>query len=423
MRMTLLPADTYIVLNKGLLNNEDKKNLITLYEPIIGAVAIALYLTLWSDLDKQGIQSNEFTHHHLMCLMKMDLNTIKKSREILESVGLIKTYYKENDNASYIYELYSPLSAKEFLMHPIFNVVLYNNLGKKEYENIKGLYQKINFNFSGYEDISKEINESFSSSTTVPEFDCRDKEYNVVNAKNVIDFDLLVSSIPKNILNEKSLTKKMKDLINNLAFIYNLDTLKMAEIIRSTINENGYINATELRTKTREYYTYLNNGRLPTLIYRSQPEYLKKPSGDSSNRAKMIYVFENTTPYDFLRKKYKGVPPTARDLKLLESLLEDLKLSPAVVNVLIDYVLRKNNNKLNRAYIETIAGQWKRSGIETADEAMNFAGKENKKLSKLSPKAIKNPEAVPVWLKQDIKKQELSNEELEELEELMKGFK
>ena len=421
--MTLLPADTYVVLNKGILNNEDKNNLITLYEPIIGAVATSLYLTLGSDLDKLEIQSNEFTHHHLMCLMKIDLNSIKKSREVLESVGLIKTYFKEGEVSSYVYELYSPLSAKEFLSHPIFNVVLYNNLGKKEYENIKGLYQKINFDFSEYEDISKSINDTFKSSTIVPEFDVRDKEYNSVNAKNVVDFDALISSIPKNILNEKALNKRMKELINNLAFIYNLDTLKMSEIIRNTLNESGYIDAKELRNKTREYYTYMNNGKLPTLVYRTQPDYLKTPKGDTSNRAKMIYVFENTSPYDFLKNKYKGVPPTPRDLKLLEDLLEDLKLSPAVVNVLIDYVLRKNNNKLNRSYIETIAGQWKRSGIETANEAMLLAGKENKKLTKLSPKTIKNPEAIPVWLKKDIKKEELDDNELKELEELMKGFK
>ena len=421
--MTLLPADTYVVLNKGILNNEDKNNLITLYEPIIGAVATSLYLTLLSDLDKLEIQSNEFTHHHLMCLMKIDLNSIKKSREVLESVGLIKTYFKEGEVSSYVYELYSPLSAKEFLSHPIFNVVLYNNLGKKEYENIKGLYQKINFDFSEYEDISKSINDTFKSSTIVPEFDVRDKEYNSVNAKNVVDFDALISSIPKNILNEKALNKRMKELINNLAFIYNLDTLKMSEIIRNTLNESGYIDAKELRNKTREYYTYMNNGKLPTLVYRTQPDYLKTPKGDTSNRAKMIYVFENTSPYDFLKNKYKGVPPTPRDLKLLEDLLEDLKLSPAVVNVLIDYVLRKNNNKLNRSYIETIAGQWKRSGIETANEAMLLAGKENKKLTKLSPKTIKNPEAIPVWLKKDIKKEELDDNELKELEELMKGFK
>lgn len=420
--MNLLPADIYTVINKTILTNEDKNNLIALYEPIIGASAIALYLTLWSDLDKLQIESKSYTHHHLMCLMKMDLNTLKKSREALESIGLLKTYYKEGSVSSYIYELYSPLSAKDFLTHPILNVVLYNNLGKNEYENIINLYQKINFNLDGYKDITKTIDTTFKSSSTVPEFDIKDKESNNINTKDIVDFDMLISSIPKNILNEKSLNKKMKDLINNLAFIYNFDTLKMSEIIRSTINESGFIDAKELRKKTREYYTYINNGKLPTLVYRSQPEYLKKPKGDSSNRAKIIDVFENTSPYDFLKNKYKGVPPTARDLKLLEDLLEDLKLSPAVVNVLIDYVLKKNNNKLNRNYIETIAGQWKRSGVETADEAMSLAEKENKKIISKTPKEIKNKEAVPLWFKKEIKKEELDSSELQELEELMKGF-
>ena len=420
--MNVLPADIYTVINKTILTNEDKNNLIALYEPIIGSSAVSLYLTLWSDLDKLQIQSRDYTHHHLMCLMKLDLNTLKKAREALEAVGLLKTYYKEGDVSSYIYELYSPLPAKDFLQHPILNVVLYNNLGKKEYENIISFYQKINFNLDGYKDISKSINETFSSSTEIPEYIIKDKEYQSINAKDIVDFDLLISSIPKNILNEKSLNKRMRELINNLAFIYNLDTLKISEILRSTINEKGFIDAKELRKKTREYYTYINNGKLPTLIYRSQPEYLKTPKGDSSNRTKMIYVFENTSPYDFLKNKYNGVPPTPRDLKLLEDLLEDLKLSPAVVNVLIDYVLRKNNNKLNRSYVETIAGQWKRSGVETADDAMTLASKENKKI-KVETKNNKKEEIIPSWYKKEYKKEELSEEELKEMEELMKGFK
>ena len=420
--MNLLPADIYTVINKTVFTNEDRKNLITLYEPIIGSSATSLYLTLWSDLDKLQIQSKDYTHHHLMCLMKLDLNTLKKAREALESVGLLKTYFKEGEVSSYIYELYSPLPPREFFHHPILNVVLYNNLGKKEYENIISLYQKINFDLEGYQDITKSINDTFVSSNVIPEFEIKDKEYQSINAKEIIDFDLLINSIPKNILDEKALNKKIKDLINNLAFIYNLDTLKMAEILRSTINEKGFIDAKELRLKTREYYTYINNGKLPTLIYRSQPEYLKAPRGDASNRAKMIYVFENTTPYDFLKNKYNGVPPTPRDLKLLEDLLEDLKLSPAVVNVLIDYVLRKNNNKLNRSYVETIAGQWKRSGVETADDAMTIASKENKKVNVVN-KTSKKEEIIPSWYKKEYKKEELSEEELKEMEELMKGFK
>ena len=97
-------------------------------------------------------------------------------------------------------------------------------------------------------------------------------------------------------------------------------------------------------------------------------------------------------------------------------------MSPAVVNVLLDYVLRKNNNRLSRAYIETIAGQWKRAGLKNASEAMDFAEKENKKLSK---KFNKNEESntEPVWFNKDNQKEELTKEEQMEVENLFKEFK
>lgn len=418
----LLPADMYRIINKTILTNEDKNNLISLYEPIIGPIAVCLYLTLWKDLDYQQLSSKDFNHHHLMTIIKSNLETIKKAREALEAVGLLRTFYKEGEVNFYIYELYSPLSPKEFLNHPIFNVVLYNNIGKSEYENIKNTYQSVNDDLSDYEEISQTINMTFKSSTVIPEFEVRDRSKLNISAKEIIDFDLLMSSLPKGTLTDKSLNKKNKELIENLAFVYNLDTLKMAEILRNVINEKGQINSVELRKYARNYYTYQNNGKLPTLIYRSQPEYLKSPSGDTSKRARIIYVFENTKPYDFLKSKYHGATPTNRDLKLLENLMCDLGLKPAVVNVLIDYVLKKNNNKLNQAFVETIAGQWVRSGVETADEAMKMAEKEQKKLLKKAPANIKSPEAKPVWFKEEIKKEEATLEEQKELEELMKGF-
>ena len=50
--ISLLPADKYVVVNKTILTEIDKKNLINLYEPIIGVGATSLYITLLSDLDR-----------------------------------------------------------------------------------------------------------------------------------------------------------------------------------------------------------------------------------------------------------------------------------------------------------------------------------------------------------------------------------
>ena len=417
--ISLLPADLYTVVNKTVLTLEDRDNLITLYEPIMGALAVSLYLTFWRDLKYNSFKSEEYNHHHLMSIMKTDLKSIKEARSALESLGLLKTYVKSGDIYSYVYELYSPMSPREFLNHPVLNVVLYNNIGKVEYDAIKKSYEKKSMSLSDYEDITSTLNMTFTSSNILPEVDAIERTKQSVAAKNVIDFDMLIASIPKDILNEKAFNKRTRELIENLAFVYNLDTLQFSEIIKNVINERGFIVAEELRKLARNYYTYHNNGKLPTLVYKEDKN---KTLENMSKRDKIIYVFENTKPYDFLKSKYHGITPTNRDLKLLETLCCDLNLKPSVVNVLIDYVLKKNDNKLNKNFVEAIAGQWVRSGVKTAKEAMSLAEKEKKKLNAVTPASAKTKEDVPVWFKTEIKRNEATAEEQKELEELMKGI-
>ena len=338
-------------------------------------------------------------------------------RESLEAMGLLRTYVKEGSINEYIYELYSPLSAKEFFSHPIFNVVLYNNIGKYEYELLKKQYEKFSISLEGYTDITSSINEVYEPTNEITSFESKEKTSLIVEAQNQIDFDLILETIPKNILNERTLNKRVRTLINNLAFVYDIDTLKMCELIRNVISVKGMLDKDELRKTCQKYYRF-DNGGLPTLVYRSQPDYLKSPIGDNSPMGKMIAVFENTTPYDFLSSKY-GSKPTSRDLKLVENLLVDVELPPAVVNVLIDYVLKKNDNKLNTAFVETIAGQWKRAKISTAKEAMEYVKKQHVKSN--NTKTTK--QANPKWFDQDNKSEKVSETEEQELKDLLKEFR
>ena len=422
--ISLLPADTYIVINKSIISEDDKKNIVSLYEPIIGPIAVALYFTLLRDIHLMEFMSNDYTHHHLMKIMKSSIEIIKIARESLEGVGLLKTYFKEGEVNSYVYELYSPLSPKEFFSSPIFNITLFNNLGKTEYELIKAEFELPKVDLKEYSDVSKELNNIYRSSSNIEPIESRERNSLNIRLDSNIDFDLILSSMPKGLLKENALTKKTKELIEQLAFIYDLDTLKMIELLRTVITDKGTFDKERLRLSARKYYQYNNSGQLPTLVYRTQPQHLISPEGDNTPLGKLLYMFEHTSPYDFLRIKNKGAKPTARDLKLIESLIIDLDLKPAVVNVLIDYVLRKNDNKLKQSYVETIAGQWKRSNIETAKEAMELAKKENNKLIKKdNNKSHKsNVTMEPVWLNKDINKEEMTQEELSELEDLLKDF-
>lgn len=426
-KYTLLPADTYVVINKTILHDEDRKILTDLYLPIIGADAVMLYFCLWSSLDNSQIVSKDFSHQKLVSSLRMTINEIYDNRSKLEAIGLIKTLVKEGEVNNYIYELYSPASAAEFLSHPILNIVLYSNIGKIEYDNLVKAYKLPRFNTSNYNDITKSFNDVFES-TGMTSYDLSlddIRKYNKLklNINSNFDFNFLINSMPKNIDVNRVFTKEIKELIINLSFIYDIDAIHMSNIIKGCLNERGTINRELLRKSSRNYYQFDNGGILPTIIDNSQPEYLRKPVGDTSNRAKMIYTFETISPRELLIKKNNGSEPTRRDLKLLEDLLVDYKLKPGVVNVLIDYILNVNNKKLTRNYVETLAGEWQRLGIETVEEAMSTAEKEHKKRNK---KVIKNENInvkTPDWFDKNITKNSISSDEENQLEELLKEYK
>lgn len=432
--LSILPADTYTVINKTVINESDKKIVSMLYQPIIGFTAASLYFTFLDDLDKSSLMSEDQTHHHLMATMQLKLEDIVIAREKLEGIGLLKTYLKKGSINQYAYLIFSPISANEFFNHPILNIVLYNNLGKKEYEKLLNYFKIPRINLKDYEEVTcnfDEVFESVKGNVIEMNEDITKRDSNNIELNKGVDFNLLISSIPDNLLNEKCFNKETKELINALSFTYNLTTLDMQNLIRNSVNEKGMIDKTILRKSCRDYYQFDNNGNLPTLIYNKQPDFLKKPTGDSSKWAKMVYAFENLTPYQFLKAKYKGAEPTDRDKRLIESLLVDQKLNAGVVNVLIAYVLKINNEQLKKSYVETIAGQWKRLNIETVEEAMRITEKEHKKLKKIleekqtkptatpkKPKQVENN--VPAWFDKENTTEELTDNDQEAFDELDK---
>lgn len=421
--MTTLPADTFIVSNKTVLNNNDLGILLNLYQPLVGNDSISLYYTLWSYLDKSELMSNEWTHHHLLTNMQITILEIDDARVKLEAIGLLKTYLKKGNINNYIYELYSPMSASEFINNPVLATALYNAIGKLEYEKIINFYKIPNLNLRGYEDITKNFSDVFGFNNNCVNdnliYDLRKSRYRNLEILSKIDINTIFSLIPDELLNKKTINKDMKEYIYNIAYIYNYDNDDMISLIRNSINDIHKIDKKLLRENASNYYSFNNLGKLPSLIYKNQPEYLRKQISDDSKRSKIIYMFETTSPYDFINSKYKNSNPTGTDLKIIAHLLLDLNLKPGVVNVLLDYVLKINNNRLSKAYVDTIASQWSKSNIETVEDAMKIAEDEYKKRKgkKYSNTKVIKKEDKPEWFNQNIEENTASVDEIKALEE------
>ncbi|MCD8501096.1 MAG: hypothetical protein LRY71_04710 [Bacillaceae bacterium] len=82
--MHLVPGDFYLVRTTGSINDFDKKIVTLLYQPLIGAVAHSLYLSLLSELEGDCFTSQKITHRTLMTMMNLPLDRIYEERKKLE---------------------------------------------------------------------------------------------------------------------------------------------------------------------------------------------------------------------------------------------------------------------------------------------------------------------------------------------------
>ena len=100
------------ILIPSVISQEDLKVLTLFYQPLLGAGAYTLYLTLYelSNLDS-GI-SNSYSQQDILDLLNIKSRAHLEMRYKLEALGLLVVYQNKNE---YIYSLKSPLTAKEFL--------------------------------------------------------------------------------------------------------------------------------------------------------------------------------------------------------------------------------------------------------------------------------------------------------------------
>lgn len=428
MQVILFPADTYVVSNKAIITEYSRKIISMLYQPIIGATATSLYFSLWANLDTNQVMSMVRTHHNLMANTGLSIDDIIEVREKLEGIGLLKTFLNKGNINQYIYELYAPLSADEFFNNPILSTALCNYIGKQEYDKLISYFTVPRLNLKNYQEITSSFHEVFN---IVPSNQIEQISNIKTNTKlglsfaPTIDLSKVLSFIPKDMLDYNKITKDMKDFLYKIAFVYNLGDKEFINIVRNSINEQHLIDKELIKTSCRNYYSFENLGKLPTVIYKNQPEALHKEVTDTSKRSKFIYTMETISPYDFLTMKNANVRPAKNDLLILEMLLVDYDLPPGVVNVLIDYVLKINNNKLVKPFIEAIAMQWKRSNIKTVEQAMNIAAKENS-IKKSKPAKVVNSsvkEQKPDWFDKEVESHEVSDDEVNAFMEKLKKVK
>jgi replication initiation and membrane attachment protein len=428
----LLPIDRYKVASDGLLHFYDQKVLTFLYQPLIGSTAFSLYMTLWAELEENRLWSESTTHHSLMNSLDTNLKEIFHARQKLEAIGLLKSYVKEEDgDRSFIYELKPPLNPETFFLDGMLNIFLYQKIGKKQFARLKRFFsdQQLPQKDWEYKNITKAFQDVFSSASPESlQFHQESSQDLKLNESDTyigrsetkpiqiqvdhFNFDLLFAGLKDSFISQQSFTTKVKEAIANLAFLYNIDALQMQGIVLSAI-EADEISIEELRKAARDWFQFQHEDKLPLLVDKVQPVMLtSQRSEPNTKEEKLKYYFETVSPRQFLMDISGGGEPSKSDLQIVEDIMFAQQLPPGVVNVLIHVVMIKTDMKLTKGYAEKIASHWARKGVQTVDEAMDLAIKENrqyiewasgKKDKKSSNKKVTRTEMIPDWFNNDEK--------------------
>ena len=75
------------------------------------------------------VEDTILTHYTIMNELKINLLEFREYMDLLEGIGLIKTFVKHDSNQSmFIYELIQPPTAYQFFNDPMLSIYLYNEV-------------------------------------------------------------------------------------------------------------------------------------------------------------------------------------------------------------------------------------------------------------------------------------------------------
>ncbi len=372
----LQPPDSFKIRLPYPFSNYDRQLLTLLYQPMIGAEATAFYLTLWAEGESPG---DEATHYVLMNTLGISVAKLFDSRIKLEAIGLLKTFKKDDGHRSFIYELCPPLDPKTFFQDPLLSMFLFSKIGENAYRKVRERFLNPTDIGEGYEEVSRTFTDIFrpvhAKAGYPPEAkDLHERKKGAYQAESDFDFDLLLQGLSEQLVPKRVLTAAVRNVIGKLAYLYSWGPLEMQKVVLLAIDEEYKLTSESLKKAASEYYKLTVATTAPQLVHVQKEEKpQEQQSGPKTRQEELILYLESAAPVEVLRDIANGNEPLPADVQLANQLVIQHGMEPAVVNVLLQYVLLRTDMKLTKAYVEKIASHWLRKNVTTAKEAMELA--------------------------------------------------
>lgn len=354
----------------------DERNVVTLlYQPLIGCGAFSLYLTLWSLIDRSRLKTPEYHHSKLFDLIEISPTAFMSIRKKLEAIGLLVVYQNED---LLLYELKAPLSAEEFIKDGSLGAYLFSQIGKANFDEIVNLFRISSIEKAGFKNITSTFDEVFESLVepieTNDSFINRSKSTLTIN--HDFDFEIFFEGLSKNFVDHRKITSRVKEKISRLSYVYNLDEFTMQKVFMDAVGKDKAVNL-DLLSKRAGYWFRFEN-KTDNLKLKEKGKKAKTVESTDLTGTEIITMCKSSSPLDILEKLF-DTKAAAVELRIIEQLLENTKLSSELVNFLIAFVVANTDSFPSYNYFEKIAVDWQRKGFKTIEETVEYIKTRNKR--------------------------------------------
>lgn len=395
---SISPKDFYCVYNDfNVASKSQELNL--LYLPLIGSDAVKLYQFLGTKILGDRNLSKNFLHYDIFDNLSLDSRKFTSSRKKLEALGLLSTYYIDNDGVGqYVYKLKDALAFNEFFENAMLSQLLENTIGSSQYTEIKETFSNNKVSFNSFQDLTATFSDVYNLEN-VNNIYLNTQVFDSKKGANLdeyyFDFSKLSYFLANSYIVDILDNKKTKEDILGLAHLYKVTPQDMAKAIENSLdveNSGSVLNINKLKDYLVQLFVNVRKQNIPTLD-KMITRKIEEDSVELTEEDKFIKATDNTNYIDYLNKKMNLIISTV-DAEAINKLQKKYNFPTGVLNILLEYSIKMSNSPAipNFNYMDKIASTWSSKKLLGAKDAIEYV-KERQTISnnrKTNSKQVKS---------------------------------
>lgn len=434
------PRLTYFVLNKVDLARKQEQVLTRLYQPLIGPIALSLYLTLINDYQHVPIKSQGKKLYQLQEILDIKLEDIFNSLHKLEATGLVKTFHGEMLGVGdYLaFQLVDVPEASEFFKTLLLSSLLLEKVGTTSFQNLN---KEFNPTLPGFIKEGKDVSADFFDVFHLSAEKAINPDEQVLNAANLADqkatnlvrakMSPIDWNFVKDLFSKYGISADEVDShagqMARLMHFYGLSEQDFVNQVATTIVAGqDQLNIKQMQYRLNELATQNQSQKQIAQAFKRGD--VKNNSSVDLNQSEreLLEMAKSLTPLKFLEtlKLQKGGFVTYNERNVIRRLQLNYNLPDAWVNILIktclDYDSVLSDNITGR-----IANSWLQHQVTTPEAALEFTREwQKRKVTKTRKKRVEQGTDWKKKLAQDKINKEASvgSADEQDLSEIMKNL-